>query len=208
MTPANDNRPAEFDEQLVRYLPGLRALALRLRPSTPLDEREDLVNSTVLKALENWHKYRPGSSPFPWLSLLMRGIARDELDKTKALKRTASRMLGAELQASLPNQEHAADMGLVLAQITPSLRAEFVEIAMGVPCAQLAAGRGVTKQRMDQIVKAEQARLRGLERRADTRRALAAWGRGRWQLNRTSADARISSRDEPRRLTLTGPRIG
>lgn len=172
--PSNDNRPAEFDALLVKYLPGLRALAFKLRPSTPADEREDLVNSTILKALENWHKYREGASPFPWLSLLMRGIARDELDKAKALKRTAVHMLDGDFQAHLPNQEHAADIGLVLAQITPSLRAEFVEIAIGTPCAQLAAGRGVTKQRMDQIVKAEQARLRGLATRADTRRALAA----------------------------------
>ena len=171
--PSNDNRPAEFDAQLVRYLPGLRALALRLRPSTPPDEREDLVNSTVLKALENWHKYRTGASPFPWLSLLMRGIARDELDKAKALKRTATHMLGAEFQAHLPSQEHAADVRMVMSQITPGLRAEFVEIAMGTPCAHLAAGRGVTKQRMDQIIWAERHRLAGLATRADTRRALA-----------------------------------
>jgi hypothetical protein len=172
--PANDNRPAEFDKLLVRYLPGLRALSSKLRPMSPPDEREDLVNSTVLKALENWHKYREGSSPFPWLSLLMRGINRNEQDAAKALKRTAAHTMGNAFQATMPNQEHAVDVGFVLGQITPSLRSDLLEIAMGAPCDSLAAGRGVTKQRMHQILQAERLRLAGLATRADTRRALAA----------------------------------
>lgn len=172
--PANDNRPAEFDAAIVAYLPGLHALAKRLRPTASQDVHDELVQDTVCKAFASWRHYRPGSTPLPWLKFLMRAINRDALVDLKKEVACKTIMGRAPFQATLPNQEHAAAASLLLGQIAPALRAEFVEIGMGTPCAQLAVARGVTKQRMDQIVRAERDRLAAMERRADTRRALAA----------------------------------
>lgn len=174
MTPANDNRPAEFDKQLVAYLPGLHKLAIKLRPLNRNDEREELVQATICKALEAWRSYRPENSPYTWLQYLMRSINQTDIKKTKQQREIASRMAGAELQSALPNQEHAVMLADVVAGMSPDLRGDMLEVAMGSDMAQVGERRGVTRERVRQILAAERARWSSLERRADTRRALAA----------------------------------
>lgn len=172
--PSNDNRPAEFDAQLVRYLPGLHKLAIKLRPLNRNDERDELVQATLCKALEAWRSYRPENSPYTWLQYLMRSINQVDIKKAKQQREIASRMAGAEYQAALPSQEHSVALSDVLAGMAPDIRDDMVEVAMGSDMAVVGARRGVTRERVRQVFAAERARWASLERRADTRRALAA----------------------------------
>lgn len=172
--PSNDNRPAEFDRLVTSYIPGLHALAKRLRPTAPQDTHDELVQDTLCKALSVWHQYRPGSTPMPWLKFLMRAINRDALKSISRQREIASRLASVPFQAILPNQEDATDLSIMLGTISPDLRDDMLDVAQGGDMAQVGARRGVSRERVRQIFNAERARWAALATRADTRRALAA----------------------------------
>lgn len=172
--PANDNRPAEFDRLITRYIPGLHALAIKLRPTASQDTHDELVQDTLCKAFSVWHQYRPGSTPMPWLRFLMRAINRDTLAGIGRQRDIASRIGTTPFQAILPNQEDAADLSIMLCTISPDLRDDMLDVAQGGDMAQVGARRGVSRERVRQIFNAERARWAALATRADTRRALAA----------------------------------
>lgn len=172
--PSNGNRPAEFDKLVTRYIPGLHALAIKLRPTASKDTHDELVQDTLCKALSVWHQYRPGSTPMPWLRFLMRAINRDTLAGIDRQRDIVSRIGTTPFQASLPNQEDAADLSIMLGTMSPDLREDMLDVAQGGDMAQVGARRGLSRERVRQIFNAERARWAALATRADTRRALAA----------------------------------
>lgn len=174
MTPSNDNRPAEFDAALLKYTTGLANLAMKLRPTASRQDREDLVQATLLKALEVWQTYRTDKSPYTWLRYLMRAIAYDDAERQGKIAKLKLRLPGVSVTITEPNQEWATDLALVTSQIAPELRDDMLDLAAGAQLAEPAARRGVSRERIRQMVDRERERLEALARRADTRRALAA----------------------------------
>lgn len=172
MTHANDNRPASFDAAILAYLPALKKLARRLRPLNKDDEREELVQATIVKALDWWQKYRTDKSPYTWLQFLMRGISRDEMERSNKQYAAFAAVRPIE-RTTPPNQEHAAALSMALRSIRPDLRSDMLALAEGGDFRAVGGLRGVSKQRVEQIVKRERERLESLERQADTRRDIA-----------------------------------
>lgn len=78
MTPANDNRPAEFDARVMQYVPGLRKMAAN---RVPMQYREDLVTDTIICALAHWKNFREDGGMWNWLAWQMRGILKNEATK-------------------------------------------------------------------------------------------------------------------------------
>ncbi|CAN7601405.1 sigma-70 family RNA polymerase sigma factor [Bosea sp. LjRoot237] len=171
--PANDNRPAEFDAAILAYVPGMHKLARRLRPEAPGHVREDLVQATLCQAFATWRSYRPENSPYTWLQFIMRDLSRDDIKRQQKTAAFKLSLAGVSVRTTPPNQEHAADLALVVGRISPELRADMLDVAQGAPLAEPASRRGTSRQRVEQILKRERARLAGLERQADTRRDVA-----------------------------------
>lgn len=65
-TPANDNRPAWFDDLLLKYEPFIRKLARRYAIQL---EAEEIYQETIMHALDKWHWYHdgPDGAFSPWL---------------------------------------------------------------------------------------------------------------------------------------------
>jgi RNA polymerase sigma factor (sigma-70 family) len=70
----NDNRPAEFDDAILQWLPFLHKMAARLERNK--QDREDLVNETVATALKRWTGYKQEGSLPGWLAFQMRERVR------------------------------------------------------------------------------------------------------------------------------------
>jgi len=66
-------------------LPRLRAQAMSLTRNTAA--AEDLVQDTMLKALEHLHQFRSGSQPLPWLSRILRNTFLNEQRRLKTFRR-------------------------------------------------------------------------------------------------------------------------
>ncbi|WP_100961026.1 sigma-70 family RNA polymerase sigma factor [Bosea sp. FBZP-16] len=168
--PANDNRPASFDQAMLAYLPSLANLAKKLRPTASRQDREDLVQATLCKAFETWRSYRTDKSPYTWLRFIMRSQSRDDLERRQKAADFKLRLPGVSVTITEPNQEHAADLALVADQIAPDLREDMLDMAAGALLAEPAARRGITRERARQMFERERERLASLARRADTRR--------------------------------------
>lgn len=139
-------RPASFDAKVLSYVPLLRAYA---RTVTPNEECADLVQDTIVKALDCWTNFRgdpyaPRSGFAKWLKFAMRGIASN-----KRLRKKPDVVDGYDiaLLGATPTQEDAADLS---AAVT-SLRANPFGITLAMSAAgysnqEIAAVEGVTNQ--------------------------------------------------------------
>lgn len=172
--PSNDNRPAEFDRALLAYTPALKKLAAKLLPTKPQHEREDLLQATLLKAIEDWRKYRPENSPYTWLQFLMRGINQDAISKARTAAKHRPELLHRAVRRTPPNQEHATDVSLVMSRVPWNRVDDIVAIGMGAFYRETAAERGISVERARQRVETARAALARAANDADTRRALAA----------------------------------
>ncbi len=59
-----------MSDDILRHIPALRAYSRALCKSVP--DAEDLVQETLLRAIENTHRYRAGSNMRAWLFTIMR----------------------------------------------------------------------------------------------------------------------------------------
>lgn len=82
-------------DRIEHHLPALRrkALALTRQPSAA----EDLVQDTVLRALEKIHRYEDGTNMRAWLSTLMRNIFLTQC-RRDGLARQHARSLSADMR--------------------------------------------------------------------------------------------------------------
>lgn len=65
-----DPRETQLREELVRWIPNLRAFAISL--SQGAQQADDLVQDTLLKALANLDKFQPGTNMKAWLFTILR----------------------------------------------------------------------------------------------------------------------------------------
>ena len=66
---STDEERARFDDEVVPQLRALRGFALKLTRSRV--DAEDLVSETIVRALERWTQYRPGTNIRSWLFTIL-----------------------------------------------------------------------------------------------------------------------------------------
>lgn len=147
MTPANDNRPPEFDALIEKYTPGLKSLASRLMPG----RGDDLYVDTVILLLHRWRSFRPDGGFWNWASLTMRGAARDIRNREKRRPREVG--LGdASERSTQPRQHDHAELSDALRRISSIRNGDvLLRRAMGDKLDEIAADRGVSRERVRQM---------------------------------------------------------
>lgn len=159
MDAANDNRPPEFDARVIAYLPGLKKLARRYTRN--LEERDDLVTDTIALCLRKWKTFRPDGGLWSWMSWEMRGIASNMRSRKQIniVDDATGYIMGNA--AIAPRQETYADLSQTLAKATSKYQQIAVRKAMGATLRELGDEFGISRQRVEQLVKRGQAEFRG-----------------------------------------------
>jgi len=155
------DRPIEFDDRVMDYLPGLYAKAGRLvRP----ENRSELVQETLVTAFANWESFEHRGSNweglYTWLVFRMRGVtsrwgrknARVEMLSLDAGFNTedgdAENYL--EQASTPPTQEEATEIALTLRNITKCMSRREGDVLkfrmMGHQMPEIAEIYGVSKQ--------------------------------------------------------------
>ena len=98
---------ADFRQDLLAVLPGLRAFALSF--VTDQTRADDLVQETVLKAWSSQHHFQPGSNLKAWLCTILRNQFYTECRKRKREVEDADGTLAAQMVAPA-GQEHTANL--------------------------------------------------------------------------------------------------
>jgi len=75
---------SQIGDEIVTLLPRLRGFALALANST--DEADDLVQSTVERALSRIHLWQPGTKLDSWMFRILKNIWLNQLRKEKSQK--------------------------------------------------------------------------------------------------------------------------
>lgn len=95
-------RPAEFDREMIGFLPALKRLARhRTRCAT---SAEDLVQDTVARACMSWPQYQPGTNMRAWLMTI---LVRLHINGVRTQKRRSVR-----LECDLPPSPRGQPMTL------------------------------------------------------------------------------------------------
>lgn len=76
-------KPAGFAQALTDFYKPLRGQALRLTKSLP--DADDLVQETMLRALENAGRFKPGTNLRAWLSAILRNLFIDQVRSARRM---------------------------------------------------------------------------------------------------------------------------
>lgn len=177
-THTNDNtpRPDWYDRQLVDYLPFARKCANRFAALYG-DDADEIVQDFYVEACNRWASYDAENYRFGTLVYLTtRSAANDRMTRKRAKMRTgletsmdADRMgpngddyvCGSWLPSAPATQAGYVELSEVLRWLSTTKNgALLVRHAMGEEQTDLATERGVSRQRMEQIMRQERARLR------------------------------------------------
>lgn len=170
--PANDNRPAEFDRELLRFLPGLKSLA---KAKYWDHEPDDLAHSTVAWALEHWASRPPAIGVYPWLRGVMANAAT-ERGRSRRLERAMTCSEPADM-AVPACQESAVDLALTLSLLGDRDRKIATMTARGHTLQEIGRAEGVSTERARQLLARVRQTLQQAANDADARwvrRALVA----------------------------------
>lgn len=152
------DRPAEFDQRVMQYLPGLRKLSWRY--CRDAEEREDLVNDTVMFALRNWQSFREEGGFWSWLCWQMRGEVsrRNNYNKRRVWlnaqfdvqHETADAI--AELRTE-PTQDVEVELADVKRLVAGVRHGDvLLRYAHGATLDEIARDRGLSKERIRQFI--------------------------------------------------------
>jgi RNA polymerase sigma-70 factor (ECF subfamily) len=109
-------------QDLLAAVPSLRAFAISL--SGNVDRADDLVQETLVRAIENHDKFRPGTSLNAWLFTILRNLFHSEYRKRRREVEDPENLHVGRL-ASQPEQNGFMDMQdfrAALASIPPDQR--------------------------------------------------------------------------------------
>jgi RNA polymerase sigma-70 factor (ECF subfamily) len=153
-------RNADFNQQIVALLPRLRRFALVLARNA--DAADDLVQSTVARALDKWTQFQPDSRLDRWLFQILRSIWISDrrsavLRQTELLDDhaetaagtdgssvTEGRLMLAEVQArfrTLPLEQQQPLLLVCVEGYSYAEAASLLGIPIGTVMSRLARGR-------------------------------------------------------------------
>ena len=108
-----------MSDDVLKHIPALRAYARALCKTVP--DAEDLVQETLLRAIENAHRYQPGTNMRAWLFTIMRNRFFTNCHKAGDCAST--------LPQVKPGQEwymRTQEMNAVLRQMPPHYREAII----------------------------------------------------------------------------------
>ena len=153
------NRPKEFDDRVMAYLPGLRRLAAKYVPRAYQD---DLVTDTIMFALGKWQNFREDGGLWNWLAWNMRGIVTNGAVSARRRKAIATFVPIEDVAnlATAPAQEGYVELSQALARLSSIKHGEvLIRRAMGDGLKEVAEERGLSRQRIQQLELAARADL-------------------------------------------------
>ncbi|MDF0663583.1 sigma-70 family RNA polymerase sigma factor [Rhizobium redzepovicii] len=122
--------PSAIQSEIVQFTPALRAFARRFLRGE--DDIDDLVQETLLKALNSLHLYQPGTSLKSWLFTIMRNTF---CTNYRRQKREPTAMDAAMEQLAIaPSQEWALrerELEQALTQLPDDRRRALLLVATG-----------------------------------------------------------------------------
>jgi len=150
-------RPASFDADILKYLPGLRNLAYRL--GWREDDRDELVNDTIVDALNRWKTYKEEYGLWSFLQFAMRSLSK--VRRARANRNVSVIEFREEYSAAVaPSQLDYAELSETLRRLSGTRDSEaLMRISMGEELGEVSADMGVSKQRVFQLCQRERARL-------------------------------------------------
>jgi RNA polymerase sigma-70 factor, ECF subfamily len=163
-----------FADGIVTSLPSLRSFAISLTRS--VDQAEDLVQETVLRAISKQEKFEAGTNHQAWLFAILRNLFCSACRRTKREVEDADGSYAATL-ISVPDQEDRImmkDLAAALAKLPEGQRKAILLVGaegMSYEAAAQALGCAVgTIQSRVNRARNRLAELMGLERRERHRR--------------------------------------
>lgn len=153
---AIETRPKSFDDRVLSYLPALKALAARMEKMP--HNRQDLINDTIVSALQRWQSFREDGAMFSWLKFTMRGIQSNRA-KMRAGRLAKSILMGVKT-FSEPNQEHYADLSIAFDKLSGVKHGDvLLKSAVGNTDISIAHELGMSKQNVNKRILAARANL-------------------------------------------------
>lgn len=146
-----DERPKEFDDRVLAYMPGLRALAKRIS-----SEPDELVSDTLIYAFKNWKSFRPDGAFWAWISLNMRSISQQ---RAKRNRLHTCRVDLAMLVPTPARQEHAVDLEKVRKKLNNRVGRVLLRHASGESMREIGVDMGIGKESVRHICNVARARL-------------------------------------------------
>lgn len=116
----------EIREGILCAVPSLRAFAISLTGS--LDQADDLVQETILRALSNLDRFQPGTNLQAWLFTILRNQFHTAYRKRRREVEDADGLFAARL-STLPEQGGRLDLEdfrAALAQLSPEQREALI----------------------------------------------------------------------------------
>ena len=117
-----EEREADFHADLLAVTPSLRAFALSLIGDR--DRADDLVQDTLLRALQKQDRFEPGTNLQAWVFTLMRNLFYSEYRRRKREVEDVNDLFAAKL-STLPEQPgrvEFAELRCALAQLSDEQR--------------------------------------------------------------------------------------
>lgn len=157
--PTKPGRPQAFDDRLVSYLPGLRALASRL--GFRGEEGTDLVSDTMMTALHRWGSFREDGGFWNWLSLTMRACAQERRKAARRAIQTVDDADGryASRMAMSAPQERQIEAFETIRAMSGRDGEALARLAMGDTLEEIGQSYGVGRERIRQLCERERSRL-------------------------------------------------
>ena len=120
-------------ETMLEAVPNLRAFAISL--SRNVDHADDLVQETLLRAIDNIDSFQPGTNMSAWLFTILRNLFRSEYRKRR---REVEDPEGAyaDTLTSVPEQQgriEFEELRVALAKLAPDQREAIIPILSPPP---------------------------------------------------------------------------
>lgn len=135
-------KPTTFGDELVALRPVMLKIAMKLVRDR--DRAEDLVQDTLVRALECQHQYQPGTNLGGWLHVIMRNICYSQTRRARIVQFLDAAQAGNVLAADDPPQcIEMLDMRAALAALPLSIRQAVMLAAAGLSQDEIAVMTGV-----------------------------------------------------------------